>query len=60
MTKTVYSHAEFDAVVEETFPFVLGYAGGSTPVVKPEAGKVSVQATRAAKVLYDNPLEEIA
>ena len=50
MTKTVYSHAEFDAVVEETFPFDLGYAGGSTPVDKPEA----------AKVLYDNQLEEIA
>ena len=41
--------------VEENFPFVLYYEGESTLVVKPEAGKVVVQATRAAKVVCDNP-----
>lgn len=46
--------------VEDTFPFVLEYAGGSALGVKPAAGEVSVQATRASKVLYDNLLEEIA
>ena len=75
MTKTVYSQAEFDAVVadpqgvasvqfvgtslnllvEENFPFVLDYEGGSTLILKPEAGNVFVQATRAAKVVCDNP-----
>lgn len=75
MTKTVYSQAEFNAVVadpqgvasvqfagasldlvvEKNFPFVLDYEGGSTLLVKPEAGKVYVQATRADKVVCDNP-----
>lgn len=41
--------------VEENFPFFLDYAGDSTLIIKPEAGKIAVQATRAAKVVCDNP-----
>nr|DAT33722.1 MAG TPA: hypothetical protein [Caudoviricetes sp.] len=42
-------------VVEENFPFALEYAGGSTLLIRPEAGKVFVQVTRAVKVVCDNP-----